>query len=204
MTRSGRERPLVLLAPGAGAPSTSPWMARWAARLGEVGEVVRFDYPYTREGRRSPDRLPALVAAHRAALAEARGAHPGPAVLAGKSMGGRVGCHVALEEPVAAIVCLGYPLRGSSGDVRDEVLLALRVPILFVQGTRDRLCPLPLLEEVRARMTAPTWLHVVEGGDHSLEVGARALAARGETQAEVDASALAAIVDFVAGRLLAR
>lgn len=189
--------PLLLLAPGAGAPSTSPWMERWAARLAALGTVVRLDYPYARAGRRSPDRLPVLVAAHRAALADARGRHPGPTFLVGKSMGGRVGCHVALEEPVAGVICLGYPLRAPSGGVRDEVLLALGTPILFVQGTRDALCPLDRLEAVRARMTAPSALHVVEGGDHSLEVGARALAARGETQEQVDARIAAEIARFL-------
>jgi predicted alpha/beta-hydrolase family hydrolase len=173
-------------------------MERWAARLGAHGDVVRFDYPYAKAGRRSPDPLPVLVGAHRAALAEARARHPGPAVLAGKSMGGRIGCHVALEERVAGVVCLGYPLRGQRGAVRDEVLVALRVPVLFVQGSRDALCPLDLLERVRARMSAPSELHVVEGGDHSLRVGARALAACGETQEQVEERALAAIAAFLA------
>jgi hypothetical protein len=191
-------RPLVLLAPGAGAPSTSPWMRRWAARLARLGAVEPFDYPYMLAGRRSPDRLPALVAAHRAALAKARAGRRGPVVLAGKSMGGRVGCHVALEEEVDALVCLGYPLRGARGALRDEVLLALRTPVIFVQGTRDPLCPLDLLEPLRRAMRAPTAVHVVEGGDHGLEVGARALAARGETQEAVDARAMDAIAAFVA------
>jgi predicted alpha/beta-hydrolase family hydrolase len=191
-------RPLLLFAPGAGAPSTSGWMERWAARLAAHGEVVRFDYPYAKAGRKSPDPAPVLLAAHRAALAEARRRHPGPAVLVGKSMGGRVGCHVALGERVAGVVCLGYPLRGQRGAVRDEVLLALRVPILFVQGSRDGLCPLDLLENVRARMAAPSELHVVEGGDHSLKVAARALAARGEAQDAVEERALAAIAAFLA------
>jgi len=61
-------RPLIVLAPGAGAPSTSARMRSWAARLATLGEVVSLDYPYVLEGRRVPDRLPVLVAAHRAAL----------------------------------------------------------------------------------------------------------------------------------------
>jgi uncharacterized protein len=175
-------------------------MERWAARLASLGDVARFDYSYVKAGRRRPDRLPVLVAAHRAALAEARRSHPDrPAVLVGKSMGGRVGCHVALDEPVAGVVCLGYPLVGQRGDVRSEVLLALCVPALFVQGSKDPLCPLDRLERVRARMSARTTLHVVEGGNHSLEVGKRALAERGETQEEVDARALEAIAGFVRG-----
>lgn len=194
-------RPLVLLAHGAGASSTSPWMTAWAERLGDLGRVVPFDYPYMRAGRRSPDKLPVLVAAHREALAAARARGDGPVVLAGKSMGARVGCHVALEEPVDALVCLGYPLRGASGALRSDVLLALRTPILFVQGARDPLCPLDALETVRRRMQAPSALHVVEGGNHSLEVGARNLRAAGETQDAVDARALQAIRSFLRERL---
>jgi predicted alpha/beta-hydrolase family hydrolase len=191
---------VILLAPGAGAPSTSPWMRRWAARLAGLGAVSTLDYPYQAAGRRRPDPLATLVRAHREALARARAGHPGPAVLAGKSMGGRVGCHVALDEPVGALVCLGYPLRGRTGAVRDEVLVRLRTPILFVQGTRDPLCPLDLLEEVRGRMAAPTALHVVEGGDHSLLATEGALRAAGTTQDALDEAALAAIRAFLAAR----
>jgi uncharacterized protein len=194
-------RPLVLFAPGAGAPSTSPWMRAWATRLATIGEVVAFDYPYQKAGRRSPDRTAVLLAAHRAALEEARASHPGPVVLAGKSMGSRIGCHLSLEVQVQALVCLGYPLLGGGGSVRDEVLLALRTPILFVQGSRDPLCPPDRLEEVRGRMKAPSALHVVEGGDHSLVGSKRALAAAGETQEAIDARSLAAVQHFLAGVL---
>jgi len=195
------ERRLLLFAPGAGAPSTSRWMEGWARRLSSLGEVVRFDYPYVKAGRRTPDRLPVLVAAHRAALAEARAGRDGPVVLAGKSMGSRVGCH-AFPGPgpeVEAHVCFGYPLRGAQGAMRDAPLLALRVPVLFLTGSRDPLCPLDLLEAVRARMTARSALHVVDGGNHSLEVGARSLRERGETQAEVDARVLEAVRSFLSG-----
>src|SRR6185436_3698265 len=95
-------RPSFLFAHGAGAPSASGWMRAWRDRLATLGDVVAFDYPYMRAGRKTPDKLPALIAAHRAVLAEARAkAQPGdPLFLIGKSMGGRVGCHVALEEKV--------------------------------------------------------------------------------------------------------
>jgi uncharacterized protein len=189
--------PLVLFAPGAGAPSTSDWMKAWRRRLSKVGKVVAFDYRYMKEGRRSPDRLPQLIEAHRAALARARKRHPGPVVLAGKSMGSRMGCHVALEEPVDALVCFGYPLKGLSGAVRDEVLLKLRTPILFIQGTRDPLCPLDLLERVRRRMKAPSTLHVVDSGDHSLQVLKRSA----QPQAEVDRGILEVVRAFLADNL---
>jgi predicted alpha/beta-hydrolase family hydrolase len=174
-------------------------MAAWAARLEGLGRVVRFDYPYTLAGRRAPDRLPALLAAHAEALAAARLGGAGAAVLVGKSMGSRVGCHLALREPVAGLVCLGYPLRGASGALRDQVLLDLRTPVLFVQGTRDKLCPLDELEAVRARMQAPSELHRVEGGDHSLLVGVRELRATGRTQAQEEERVLASVRTFLEG-----
>jgi predicted alpha/beta-hydrolase family hydrolase len=188
-----------LLAPGAGAPTSHPRMQSFRALLETMGSVVPFDYAYALAGRKSPDRLPKLIETHRAALAALRERHKGPIVLVGKSMGGRVGCHVAALEPVAAVICLGYPLCGA-GDptkLRDEALIALRTPTLFVQGTRDALCPLDLLQNVRARMTAPNALHVVEGGDHSLIVAKTALKAQGIDQAQVDARIADAIAEFL-------
>ena len=193
------ERPLFLFAPGAGAPSSHPWMQRWKERLSTIGDVYTFDYPYMQQGRRRPDPRPRLIAAHRQALTEAR--RDNPTFLIGKSMGGRMGCHVSLDEKVEGVICLGYPLCGG-GDpsrLRDEVLRALQTPILFVQGTRDSLCPLDLLERIRAEMKAPTFLHVVDGGDHSLLVSKRQLAAAGETQEEIDQRILEAIVKFLTG-----
>ena len=114
-------------------------------------------------------------------------------------MGGRIGCHVALQEKVDAIVCLGYPLcaAGDHTELRDEVLRALRTPILFVQGTRDPFCPLDLFGRVRAQMKAPNFLRIVEGGDHSLVVAKRQLQATGETQENVDQRIIEAISEFV-------
>lgn len=179
-------------------------MRRYAELLGGLGAVKAFDYPYARAGtaRRAPDKLDVLVAAHRAELEalEAQSAAPTKLFLAGKSMGSRVGCHLALDSTarsrIAGLICFGYPLRGQNGKLRDEVLLALRTPILFVQGTRDSLCPLPELEEVRKRMTAASQLYVVESGDHSLEATKTSLKQRGTTQAEVEAAILARVREF--------
>jgi predicted alpha/beta-hydrolase family hydrolase len=191
--------PFFLFAPGAGAASSHPWMQSWKTRLASIGRVAVFDYYYMRENRKRPDRLPQLIAAHREALAAAR-QPPGVAtILIGKSMGGRIGCHVALQEKVDAIVCLGYPLcaMGDRTRLRDEVLRALRTPILFVQGTRDPLCPLDLFESVRVNMQTPNFLHVVEGGDHSLAVAKKQLQATSETQENIDQRILTAIAEFV-------
>ncbi len=193
-------RPFFLFAPGAGAPSSSAWMVGWRDRLATLGDVQAFDYPYMRAGRKTPDRLAVLVAAHREALDAARGKASGPLYLIGKSMGGRIGCHLALEEEVAGVICLGYPLQsGSTGVLRDQVLLSLRRPILFVQGTRDPLCPIDRLEAVRARLTAPSTLVVVEGANHSLEISAQQRKAIGEAQEDVDARVLATIRAFTQG-----
>ncbi len=193
-------RPLFLFAPGAGAPSSHPWMEHWKAHLEKIGDVETFDYPYMRQNRKRPDALPQLIAAHRQALTEARRKHSSTVtILIGKSMGGRVGCHVALEEKVDGLVCLGYPLcaTGDRTKLRDEVLRALTTPILFVQGTRDPLCPLDLLERVRSEMKAPNFLHVVEGGDHSLVVTKRQLEATGQIQDEVDQRVSKVIAEFI-------
>jgi predicted alpha/beta-hydrolase family hydrolase len=192
-------RPLLLFAPGAGAPSSHPWIQRWKERLSSIGEVVTFDYDYMREGSRRPDPPPVLIAAHQAALHSARQSNDQPVFLIGKSMGGRIGCHVSLKESVTGLICFGYPLcaGGDPQKLRDKVLRELRTPILFVQGTRDALCPLELLEKVRVDMTAENFLHVVEGGDHSLIVAKKQLKAANESQEQVDQRILAVIEKFV-------
>jgi predicted alpha/beta-hydrolase family hydrolase len=181
-------------------------MKDWAKRLAALGSVHPFDYAYQRAGKKSPDRPPLLVSAHRNELEQLRATHAGPIVLIGKSMGGRIGCHVAVElakegvpaaERPVALVCLGYPLVAPGGAVRDEVLLQLETPVLFVQGTRDAMCPLERLAGVREKMTAPSELHVVEGGDHSLKASAAALRAQGLTQKDVDQGIFSAIEAFV-------
>jgi predicted alpha/beta-hydrolase family hydrolase len=171
-------------------------MQAWRTRLESLGEVHAFDYPYMTRGSRRPDPLPKLIAAHRDALHAALAGRTRAVVLVGKSMGSRVGCHLATELParsVSRVVCLGYPLVGQSGKARDEVLLALDVPVLFVQGTRDKLCPIDGLNAVRKKMKAPSELYVVESGDHSLLATKTWLREAGRSQADVDAAILAAI-----------
>jgi uncharacterized protein len=168
--------------------------------LSEIGDAETFDYDYMRQSRKRPGPLPQLIAAHRKALNGARERHrPESTILVGKSMGGRVGCHLSLEEKVDGLVCLGYPLcsMGDRTKLRDEILRALSTPILFVQGTRDPLCPLDLLERVRTEMKAPNFLHIVEGGDHSLRVPKRDLERAGETQSDIDQKILKTIVEFI-------
>jgi len=194
-----------LLAHGAGASSTSAWMLRYRDLLAHIAPVVSFDYAYMAQGKKRPDPLPELVAQHRAALTQAAQLHGNQVVLIGKSMGGRVGCHLALTDQVLAVICLGYPLvgQGKRAALRDQVLLDLKTPALFIQGTRDPLCPLSLLRNVLQERTAPSELHVVESGDHSLTPTKTHLKQSGLTEADIERSSMKVIADFC-GQLSAR
>jgi len=101
-------------------------MQKWKGYLESICEVALFDYDYMREGGKRPDPPPQLIAAHRSALAEIRKKSSGPIFLIGKSMGGRIGCHVALEEEVAGLICLG--IRSAAAVIGENcVISATRV-----------------------------------------------------------------------------
>lgn len=174
-------------------------MKRYAKLLEEFGPVRSFDYPYMSAGKKRPDPAPKLLEAHKRELDAGRKIHGNDVVLVGKSMGGRMGCHLALEEDVLGVICLGYPLvgMGKSGKLRDQVLLDLDKPACFVQGTRDTLCPLELLEDVLTRRSAPSHLHVVQTGNHSLEPTKTHLKSTGITAQEVEAESMKAIGQFL-------
>jgi len=175
-------------------------MRKWAHLLGEIGSVDTFDYPYVSAGRRRPDAQAELLRAHATALAAGRRAHGSAVVLAGKSMGGRMGCHLALTEEVLGNVCFGYPLVSPSGrgPLRDQVLLDLQRPVCFVQGTKDPLCPLPQLQAVLAERRARSVLHVVPSGDHSLIAQKTHLRSANVTQESLDRDCLGIVASFCA------
>lgn len=81
--------------------------------------------------------------------------------------------------------------------MRDETLLQLTVPVMFVQGSKDGLCPLEKLENVREKMKCHNELHVIEGGDHSFKIGKKHLQLKGSTQDEAEIEAVQAIAAFV-------
>lgn len=180
-----------LFAPGSGIASDHPWMLAWAARLAAIAPVERFDYDYRLSGKKIPDKLPKLLDAHRRARDAASARHGGEIVLVGRSMGGRVGFHLAAEDPPSRAIALGYPLVSPAGTVRSEALAGLRRPALIVQGTRDEFGGPAALRT--AAGAAPVTVFGVEGADHGLEVPAR----HPVPQADVDAAVLAAIVRFL-------
>ena len=172
--------PAFVLAPGAGSRLEHPFLAGLSAGLAPELLVLRFNFPYQEARRSSPDPPARLEATYRAVLGWLR-AHPtlapGPLFAGGKSMGGRIGSHLAAAgEPLAGLVLLGYPLHpaGKPEQRREAHLPAIRCPILFVQGTRDALCDLRLLEPVRTRLVAPHRLVIIPEGDHSFKAPKRA------------------------------
>ena len=187
--------PAVLLAHGSGASVESEFLERFAEALAREGfPVLRFRYAYAeraaREGkRRPPDRMPLLQRVHRAALEALEERLPdAPVILAGKSMGGRVASHLVAEGvPCAGLALLGYPLHptGKPESLRSEHFPRVHAPSLFLQGTRDKLCDLALLERELAKYGAPYVLHVVEGGDHSFGVLKRSGRTADEVRAEM-------------------
>lgn len=188
-------RVTLILAHGAGAPQTHPFMVDMAGRLAARGiDVVTFNFLYTEQGRKLPDRTATLEATWRAAIASvrARGGLPTSHLfIGGKSMGGRMATHIAAADEglvLSGVVLLGYPLHPPKKPKarRDEHLPRVTVPVLFVQGTRDELGTAKELAAVAKKMPRAR-VHAVEGGDHSL-----ALLRREGEEAQEDALARAA------------
>ncbi|KAI3693674.1 hypothetical protein L1987_76623 [Smallanthus sonchifolius] len=200
---SKRNSPVVVFAHGSGSPSTSPWMIRWRNLLSNAlnaVEVVTFDYPYVNAGRKAAPGPEKLVGFHSDIVRKAAAKYPEhPLILAGKSMGSKISCMVAAENDIeaSAVVCLGYPLRATNGAIRDEPLLELTVPIMFVQGDNDIFCPLKSLEVVRNKLKALNALHVIENGDHSFQIGKKYLHLTGMTRKKAEEFAAEAVAVFV-------
>lgn len=205
LRRGARPDRAVLLAHGAGADMHAATLTTVADALADAGvPSLRFQYPYRSAGRRAPDRMPVLEAATREAAASLGRRTKLPAgrlVLGGRSMGGRVASVVVAHEadplPALALVLLGYPLHppGKPEQPRVEHLSRLRVPVLFVSGTRDAFGAPAELRRAARRVKGPTTFHWIESGDH----GFKTTKASGITTDEALAGAAAATVVFVAG-----
>ena len=165
----------LVVAHGAGAGMDHPFLAGFCRAMGEGGvATVRFDFPYIERGRRAPDPERVLRETWLAAFDVASERSAGRAVLAGgKSLGGRIASMcVADGMPAAGLVFLGYPLHapGKTEKLRAEHLERIRVPMLFLQGTRDPFARADLLATVLERLGDRATLEPVEGGDHSFRV----------------------------------
>lgn len=167
---------LLALAHGAGAGMKHRFMQDIADRLAERRiAVLRYNFPFTERGKRRPDYQPKLLKTVRSAHAKALNVAEGlPVFAGGKSMGGRMTSLVAADsglEGLNGLVFFGFPLHSPAkpGTERAAHLDRVSVPMLFLQGTRDNLARLDLLEPVLEPLPRAT-LHVVEGADHGFHV----------------------------------
>jgi predicted alpha/beta-hydrolase family hydrolase len=170
------DRAAIILAHGAGQGMHSPFMNYFHTELARRGFLsIRFNFDYMAAKRHMPDPQPKLQARYRAVVQDVISAHhPSRLVIGGKSMGGRVASYIAGDTSgIDGLVFLGYPLHppGKPDQLRDEHLYALRLPMLFISGTRDTFAGRDLLEKVVARIGSNATLVWIEGGDHSLKRG---------------------------------
>jgi uncharacterized protein len=202
----------LILAHGAGAPQTHPFMVDMASRIASRGvDVVTFNFLYTEHGRKMPDRSDLLEACWHAAIASvrARGGLPTERLFCGgKSMGGRIASNIAVSAAgegltLSGLVFLGYPLHPANKPKtrRDEHLPRVPFPMLFVQGSRDALGSAAEIRKVVRRLPGAS-LHVVDGGDHSLVLLQRGGGAAAQDEA-LDGAA-SAIVGFIRKNAAAR
>jgi uncharacterized protein len=178
---------LFVFAHGAGAGMEHAFMAGLGADLAARRvATLRFQFPSMQAGSRRPDRPAVAQAAVRAAAAAARDRLPGlPLFAGGKSFGGRMTTTAQAERPidgVRGLVLVGFPLHPADkpGTERAAHLGRIACPMLFLQGSRDMLAGLPLLEPVLAALPTAT-LHVVDGADHAFHVPLKS----GRTDAQV-------------------
>src|SRR5437762_5940551 len=181
LARPKDARWLLLLAHGAGAGMTHPFMEKLSADLAAVDiATFRYQFPYMEQRRRVPDPPAVLTATVVAAVHAAKKAAPDlPLLAGGKSMGGRMTSQAAAQHPldsmqggVQGIVFFGFPLHPPNrpSTKRADHLTNVSVPMLFLQGTRDTLADLTLLRPICAELGDRATLHIVESADHSFHV----------------------------------
>src|SRR6267143_19434 len=177
LCRPAKARWLLVLAHGAGAGMSHPFMEQLAGELASVSvATLRYQFPYMEEGRRVPDAPGVLTATVVAAVRTAAEAAPGlPLLAGGKSMGGRMTSQAAAQhllDGVRGLVFFGFPLHPPNRPEtkRADHLAKVTMPMLFLQGTRDTFADLRLLRPVCAKLGSRATLHVMEKADHSFHV----------------------------------
>jgi predicted alpha/beta-hydrolase family hydrolase len=190
----------VLLAHGAGAAMDSANLVAFSAALAAAKiPVLRFNFPYVTAGRRSPDRAAVLDAAVREARDELMRRTKLPSdrlVLGGRSMGGRYASMLAAQDGALGLLLLGYPLHppGKPDQQRVEHFPQLRMPVLFVSGTRDAFGTRDELRAAAKRIKGAVSWYWIESADHGFKPSKRET---GKTLAEVLPAAASAAVDWV-------
>jgi len=192
---------LYVLAHGAGAGMAHSFMTAIANELAVAGiGTLRYQFPYFQQGRKRTDPPPICHATVRAAVAEASKRAPGLKLIAGgKSFGGRMTSQAQALVPlpnVAGLAFVGFPLHLAKKPATERAkhLADVNVPTLFLQGTRDELADLTLLEPVVASMGKRATLRIIDGADHAFHVLARS----GRKDADVLHELAQAIADWAA------
>jgi predicted alpha/beta-hydrolase family hydrolase len=187
LTMPPRARACYVLAHGAGAGMTHPFMAAVAEGLAGRGiATLRYQFPYMERGSKRPDPPALAQATVRAAVAAATELKPKlPLIAGGKSFGGRMTSQAQAAAPLPCIglAFLGFPLHpaGRPSSERAKHLFAIKIPMLFLQGTRDTLADLGELRTVCKKLGALATLKLFDSADHSFHVPARS----GRKDAEV-------------------
>jgi len=198
-------RACLVLAHGAGAGMAHPFMASVAQGLADRGvATLRYQFPYMERGSKHPDSPPIAQAAVRAAVGEAGRLAPGlPLFAGGKSFGGRMTSQAQSESPLPGargLAFLGFPLHapGKASDERGKHLSEVKIPMLFLQGSRDDFAQMALLAPLVERLGAGAALKVFADADHSFHVPARSGRKDAEVRDEL-LDALAGWMDRVTG-----
>jgi hypothetical protein len=180
LNRPRAARACFVFAHGAGAGMTHPFMESVAQGLASRHvATLRYQFPYMEKNSKRPDPPALAHAAVRAAVATAAARCPGlPLIAGGKSFGARMTSQAQAKAPLGGVTGLaffGFPLHpaGKPSTERADHLDEVTIPMLFLQGTRDKLAELDLLEPVVARLGARATLHLVDQADHSFHVPAR-------------------------------
>ena len=188
---------MYVIGHGAGAGMRHEFLEQISAHLAERDiATLRYQFPYMEAGRKRPDHERILKATVRAVIARARRNGNLPLLVGGKSMGGRMTSLALAEQPepdVAGLAFLGFPLHrpGQVSDQRADHLRQIKVPMMFVQGTRDSLAGIDLMRGLVTSLGRRSTLHIVDGGDHSFKVLKRSGRDQGEVLLEI-ADAVAA------------
>ena len=196
-----------VMAHGAGAGMTHPFMASFANDLALRGiATLRYQFPYMERGSKRPDAPKLAQATVRATVAEASRVLPGLAMLAGgKSFGGRMTSQAEAASPLPGargLVFVGFPLHppGKPGDERGAHLFDVRIPMLFLQGTRDEFAVLSLLRNLVGNLGARASARLFDEADHSFHVPARS----GRKDPQVRVEMADAMAEWIARLLAAR
>ena len=194
-------RACYVFAHGAGAGMSHPFMAAVAAELAARNIAsLRYQFPYMERGRRRPDPPKLAQATVRGAVSEAGRRLSGlPLIAGGKSFGGRMTSQAQAVAPLAGVrglVFLGFPLHPPKrpSDERAKHLFEVRIPMLFLQGTRDALAHVELIGQTAKRLGERATLHLLADADHSFHVPARS----GRTDADVRSEMMDVLVAWIA------